>query len=158
MKQSGIQGEGLEYPFGELVVAMADLLEGRQSDLLKPIPRRTTTPGKGFANEQIMLRAALAIEELIEAGETLPNAGAKVARTIKAAKLSVKPRRGANLISTVLGWRDRFRQGHESIADAAHEMWRADRDGGKLRHGNTPRARADSHLEMLRKMPVLGWR
>jgi hypothetical protein len=153
-KHRSIHGEGLPEPFSDLAHGLIDLGQGRQSDLLTPLARNTTKPGKGFADELVMAYAAMAVDELMKAGETRPAAGAKVARTIKAAKLPVTPRRGANLTSTVLGWRERLSEGNENISQHAHELWREPRE----RLGDTPALRAEHLLRALRDLRQMRFR
>jgi hypothetical protein len=148
-----IAKDGLAYPLVQLGFALSDVQNGRPPPLLRPHKRKGTNSTKGApatAEFAVMASAALALDELIEAGEPREAAALKVARVIEAARIPVQPRRGATLMKTILGWRDRISVGDGEAPDQVLRMWEA-YQRNKTQDGCTPCQRAERLLRDLRK-------
>jgi hypothetical protein len=151
-----LSSRGLHLPLFRLAQAMGDLTKKRQPELLTAPKGK---PPQSIGQDYLMSSAALAVEELMAAGKSRKDAGQDVGKAIAAAGLLPRIRK-TSLSATVLGWRDRLREGRGGRAPViALAIWEHHRQGpGQAELGSTPAERAERILNMIRKAAPLGWR
>jgi len=153
--QPDLAGDELAAPLIQLGFALADVEGGRAPPLLRPHRRKGTKSTKGgpaTGELALMAVAAMALDALIEAGEPRHDAARKVARTIEIARIPLQPRVGASAASTVVGWRDRLREGDGAMPGQALRIWKAYK-ANPSGYARTARKRAEKFLHELRENP-----
>lgn len=104
----------LGIEFSRLNMAIADIAQSRRSTLFEPVNPPSHNPGKPFADAILMGVAARSLDELMEAGIPKTSAGQRVCAVLRrrTPPLERPP-------STIIGWRDRLREGPGRVpADA----------------------------------------
>ena len=152
-----IAADALDYPFFKLALAMADIGDGKNPTLLRPLPGNSRRiPGV----EQITrVAAAIAVDAMMADGVSRNEAARKVAIKIHAFRLPIKTRNDADLEKTVLGWRDALSVGEGRGAQPLElDVWRRYKRAPE-QFGATPGARASAMLALLANYKeVLRWR
>jgi hypothetical protein len=143
---------GLHQPIVRLQLAITDVARGNQPELFKPVVKRSRDKPLPSAEVDIVKgQAARVLDLLIQSGEDVSSAAAKIARELRASRVT-----GADKINaeTIKNWRNRHREG-------------ADADGVtvvSLRHftgelpamaGQSPKEQAEWILRNLRNAPAI---
>jgi len=150
---------GLHLPLLRLSVALYDVMHGRQASLFRPTNRKQTRPEKAYGEALLIAHAALAAENLIEAGSSKDDACGKVARVIRSAKLPLPAGVSASLKSTIARWRDGLREGQGGRASpAALAIWEEYRRGESLSLMLPAVERAQIHLRLLQRGDAFHYR
>lgn len=142
----GLLQAGATTPLYRLSVALQDIQEGRKPPLLAP--RKGTNPGTDRTQARVQGFAALAMNELMKAGDTARSASDKVCAAIKKGRC-----RGWQKIdqNTVKNWRYRCEEGKPATVRPriSHDAQRIYSEGLPPGMGATPAKRAEILLFML---------
>jgi len=141
----------LADPLLRLAAALAEVYAGRAPPLFQPLKSSGGNPGKSLPEQDFMATAALAAHYLIETGLSREDAAMTVLRAIETADPGLP--KTPNLTSnTVLGWRDRLKEGVGRVPLGAlkgFEMELAESSGAD------PQKRALWLLERIKHHPLM---
>lgn len=137
------KAEPLLSPLWRLVEALHDVYAGASPPLF--LPTKQAKPGLSLERDALRMTASLAVQELLDSGESLPGACLRAARDL--GRHGVTPRHGASLAATVKGWRERLME-TPRFADSL-QQWRTQFREATGREG-TPAERGADLLKMIR--------